>query len=289
MFEPKSEQELIDSRVQASHRTFEHEDTDILVSSSEATDLSVIARRFEEKCKQSSLKGLSSIIDGFGAVLRDTPHEHLESLRVCTFPGPQLGRRQAANSADHNQDVEQPLQKIELWRDLSTGRIMTSIAVRLHRSFNMRFKEAHWDGRPVVVQQIVFQMATTDVPPTGKAVVGGLVEEVHHLVTEASKILGKVCDGVRFEDVTTVPKLLTEALLRVVEPLTTSLKLDQVALSVVVGDDPVAITTTIASEQQPALKSAIRPNMHAITGVHLEMPPHTQARVKHVATWPTKR
>lgn len=162
------------------------------------------------------------------------------------------------------------------------------MTVRLHKSLKMRSKEVVWDGCPVVVRQIVFQMAPRDVPPAKNAVVGGLLDEVHHLTTSALNILGKVCDGVRFEEVTTVPKMLTEALFRVVEPLTTSLMLDQITLSVVVGDDPVAITTTIASEQQPALESALRPNAHAIPNVHLEIPPHTKSQIINTATWSTE-
>jgi hypothetical protein len=262
---------------------------DTLVSSSESTDLSVIARRFEEECEQSSLKGLSSIRDGFGAVLRDTPPEHVDSLFVRLSWREPSGNHQAIDSANYTQDAEKPWRSIELWKDVSTDRIMTSIAVRPHKSHKLRFKEVHWDGCPVVVRQIVFQTAPRDVPPAEKAVVGGLLEEVRHLTASALNILGKVCDGVRFEDVTTVPKMLTEALLRVVEPLTTSLMLDQVTLSVVVGDDPVAITTTIASEQQPALKSALRPNVHAVPSVHLEIPPHTKLRIAHTKTWSTKR
>jgi hypothetical protein len=261
---------------------------DILVSSSESTDLLVIARRFEKKCEQSSLKGLSSIRDGFGAVLRDTPPEHADSLFVRFSRRERSGNYQAIDSANYTQDAEKPLHSIDLWKDVSTNRIMTSIAVRPYKSLKLRFKKVLWDGCPVTVRQIVFQMAPRDVSPAKKAVVGGLLEEVHHLTASALNILEKVCDGVRFEDVTTVPKMLTEALLRVVEPLTTSLMLDQVTLSVVVGDDPVAITTTIASEQQPALKSALRPNAHAIPSVHLEIPPHTKLQITNTTTWSTK-
>jgi hypothetical protein len=262
---------------------------DIRVSSSEATDLSMVAHRFEEKCEQSSLKGLSSIIDGFGVVLRDTPSEHVNSLLVHVSRREHTEKISAAGSARYTCDAEQPLRSIELWKDVSTDRIMISIAVRLHKIFKMRFKEDFWDGRPVVIQQIVFQMTPVDVLPRKKAVVAELAEEVQHLSTKALGILGAVCDGVRFEDVTTVPKMLTEALLKVVEPLTTSLKLDQVTLSVVLGDDPVAITTTIASEQQLALESALRPGSRALPCVHLELPPGTKSGIEHSNNFSTTK
>jgi hypothetical protein len=287
MLEPKSEQELIDSRVQASHGIFEHGNTDILVSSSETTDLSVIARRFEEKCEQSSLKGLSSIIDGFGAVLRDTPHEHVESLRVGISPGQQSGKHQAVDFGNHTRVAEQPLQRIELWKDVSTDSIMTSLTLRLHKPFKMRFRGAVWDNRPVVVRQIEFQMTPLAVPLKEKVVVAGLIEEVQHLATGALAILDQVCDRVRFDDVIAVPKMLTEAVLRIVKPLTTSLKLDQVALSVVMGDDPVTITTTVTSEQPLDSKSTLRPYMRTPSRVRLELPPHTKSEFEQYKVWST--
>jgi hypothetical protein len=256
---------------------------DISVSGSEATDLPVIAHRFEQKCEESSLKGLSSAIDGFGAVLCDTPPEDVNSLLVRVSPRETSGN--AADSANCTQDAENPLRSIELWKDVSTDRIMTSVAVRLHNSFNMRFREAVWDNRPVIVQQMIFQMVPVDLIPPTKAVVGGLTEEVKHLSTSALNILGRVCDGVHFDDVTKIPKMLTEALLRMVKPLTTSLKLDQVTLSVVMGDDPVAITTTIASEQQLPSNNALRPDLRALPRVHLELPLHTESGIKHYTTW----
>jgi hypothetical protein len=256
---------------------------DISVSGSEATDLPVIAHRFEQKCEESSLKGLSSAIDGFGAVLCDTPPEDVNSLLVRVSPRETSGN--AADSANCTQDAENPLRSIELWKDVSTDRIMTSVAVRLHNSFNMRFREAVWDNRPVIVQQMIFQMVPVDLIPPTKAVVGGLTEEVKHLSTSALNILGRVCHGVHFDDVTKIPKMLTEALLRMVKPLTTSLKLDQVTLSVVMGDDPVAITTTIASEQQLPSNNALRPDLRALPRVHLELPLHTESGIKHYTTW----
>jgi hypothetical protein len=258
---------------------------DITISGPEATDLSVIARRFKEHCERSSPKGLSSIIDGFGAIPRDTPSEHVDSLRVRISPGEHSVKHQAVDSGNHTQVAEQPLQRIELWRDVSTDSIMTSLTLQLHKSFKMRFRGAVWDNCPVVVRQIVFQMAPVDVPPTEKVVVGGLIEEVQHLATEALAILSQVCDRVRFDDVTAVPKMLTEALLKVVKPLTTSLRLDQVALSVVVGDDPVAITTTVTSDQPLDSKSAIRPDMRTLSRVRLELPPHTKSDFEQQKYW----
>ena len=258
---------------------------DISVSGSEATDLPVIAHRFEQKCEESSLKGLSSAIDGFGAVLCDTPPEDVNSLLVRVSP--RETSRNAADSANCTQDAENPLRSIELWKDVSTDRIMTSVAVRLHNSFNMRFREAVWDNRPVIVQQMIFQMVPVDLIPPTKAVVGGLTEEVKHLSTSALNILGRVCDGVHFDDVTKIPKMLTEALLRMVKPLTTSLKLDQVALSVVMGDDPVAITTTVTSEQPLDSKSTLRPYMRTPSRVRLELPPHTKSEFEQYKVWST--
>lgn len=284
--EPKPEQELNDSRIQASQGTFEHENVDISVSSSEATDLSMIAHRFEQRCEESSLKGISSIIDGFAAVLRVSPSKQVDSLVVQISPRGHSGKQQVANSAECTQYAEMPLRSIEVWNDASTNRVMTSIGMPLHKSFKMRFKQALWNGRPVVVQDMECQMASTDAPQTEKVVVGGLLEEVHHLKTSALNILGSVCNGVRFEDVTTVPRFLTEAILRVVKPMTTSLKVEKVTLSLLIGDDPVNITTSIASEQQPALSPALQSELRALPPrVHLEIPSDTKSSIEQYRSW----
>lgn len=257
------------------------------VYGSGATDLSVIARRFEEKCEESSLRTLSSIIDVFGAVVNDTPPEHVNSLLVQISRGGSSDN--AANTQSCIQLLEPPLRSIELWKNVSTNRIVVSMAVQTRETLNLRFDNATWDDRPVEVRQIVFQMASVDVPPTMRAAAGGLQQEVKHLTASALSILGKVCDGVRFDDVTKVPNMLAEALLRVVRPLTPSLKLEKITLSVIIGDDPVAITATVASEQQLALKSASRPERHSISCVRLELPLHTTLATEYATTLSTNK
>jgi len=281
------EQQLIISRVHASQGIFSHNNTSVTVSGSEATDLSVIAHRLEEKCEKRALGGLSSFVEGFDAALRDTAPECLDSLIVRA-----VQREDPENDVDTqnpNQFATPPLRSIELKKNVLTNRVMVSIAVRIQETLNIRFDTAAWDDRPVQLRQIVFEMASVDVPSTARAVAGGLEQEAEHLKTRALTTLGTICDRVRFDDVTAVPNMLAEALTRVVQPLTASLKLEQVTLSLVIGDDPVVITTTIASEQQAALESARQPGLHAIPCVHVELPLHSTSEIKHSKIWSTKK
>jgi hypothetical protein len=249
-------------------------------------DLSISAHRFEERCAESAIEGLSSVVDEFSAVLRCAAPEHADLLSVNIAYEDDLQKDRAIVTETHAQLTPRPSRTIELKKNASTKNVMVSIALRMHETFQLHFRNDDWSSRPVEVRQIVFQMAAVDGTPAVQPAAGrapSTEQEMERLATLALSILGQVCDGVKFDDVTSVPHLLVEAILRVVGPKTT-LKLEQVTLSVVIGDDPLTITQTITSAHlEAALKSG--PRSVPLSHAQVELPPHTKLEIEHRHVW----
>jgi len=247
-------------------------------------DLSVIARRFEERCAESAFEGLSSIVDGFNAGLRDTLPESADSLLCNVYNEDDLPKDHALVTDNCAQLARKPLRDIELRTKASTNIVIASITLRMHETFKIYFNNDKWDSCPVEVRQIVFQMTAVDGPSAVRIAAGGslsLEQELNNLTTRALSILEKVCGNVRFDDLTMVPRMLAEALLRVVPPVTTTMKMEQVALSLVLGDDPLIITETITSEHLNTSEGGHTLLPHT----QVELPPGTKLEIRHRHRW----
>jgi hypothetical protein len=216
---------------------------------------SMIAECFEESHSRrtGTASDLPTMLESFLGVLPSLPSDITDPVKVTISLDPAVVAATSTNS------VPPPPYTLELKKGTSSESVVVSVTSDLQACFQLRFVDAKWKNRPIRVQRIVLQMSSIDgaavdsllSSPTNTQV--RISTEVNHLAARASAIMRKVCKGVKFDDVTVVPGLLAEAVLRAVRPLTTGLKLEQVSLSVIVGDDPVTLTKTVSLTDLGAL------------------------------------
>jgi hypothetical protein len=204
---------------------------------------SAIASRFEQDCAKIVAKGLPSILDSFLTVSQNLPTKNKDDTTV------RISQNASALPA---QPSTSPTYFMELKKGTANKSVNVSVYTSLQRSFRLRFNSTDWKNRPIHVKQILFQMSSLDAAtvkslldqPASEQV--GLKREIDHLAENATSIVQKVCDGVKFNDVTTVTGYLAEAILRVVRPLTVGFLLERVSMDVVIGDDSVTLRHTVS-------------------------------------------
>jgi hypothetical protein len=141
---------------------------------------------------------------------------------------------------------------VELKKGTARNSVNLSVHTDLKRSFQLRFKSEEWNNRQIQVKKIIFQTSSIDAAAVSSLLDSPLAEQVsieqetNNLAINAATIIQKVCEGVMFDDVTTVTGYLAEAVLRVARPLTTSFLLESVSVEVVIGDDPVTLVQTVS-------------------------------------------
>ena len=184
------------------------------------------------------------MLDSFLTIVQDHPTNDIDDLTVrITHDASALSAR-ASNW---------PAQFMELKKGTADGSVNVSVHTSLHRSFQLRFNSKAWKNRQIQVKRISFQTTPLDTVGVKSLLDQSLLEQVSvkremdHLVNSATAILQKVCEGVKFDDVTTVTGYLAEAVLRVVRPLTAGLLLERVSVEVVIGDDLVTLTNTVSA------------------------------------------
>jgi hypothetical protein len=216
---------------------------------------SMIAECFEESHSRrtGTASDLTTMLESFLGVLPSFPTDITDPVKVTISLDPAVVAATSTNS------VPPPPYTLELKKGASSESVVVSVTFDLQACFQLRFVDAKWKIRPIRVQRIVLQMSSIDGAavesllsnPTDTQV--RISTEMKHLAARASAIMRNVCKGVKFDDVTVVPGLLAEAVLRAVRPLTTGLKLGQVSLSVMIGDDPVTFTKTVSLTDLGAL------------------------------------
>jgi hypothetical protein len=216
---------------------------------------SMIAERFEESHSRrtGTASDLTTMLESFLGVLPSFPTDITDPVEVTISLDPAVVAATSTNS------MPPPPYTLELKKGGSSESVVVSVTSDLQTCFQLRFVDAKWKIRPIRVQRMVLQMSSIDGAavesllsnPTNTQV--GISTEMKHLAARASAIMRNVCKGVKFDDVTVVPGLLAEAVLRAVRPLTTGLKLEQVSLSVIIGDDPVTLTKTVSLTDLGAL------------------------------------
>lgn len=170
---------------------------------------------------------------------------------------------------------------VELAHDVTTGSSTTSIQLEVCKSLLVRFNEAQRDKCPVEVKYATLGVApidtTSSLPQASSSKPAWSEKEISNLVASVSDVLEKVCDGVRFDDITKVPQLLSEAVLRVVRPPTASLKLERVSLGVLIGDDPLVLTETVSLGSMEAARRAT--DTAILPTWQYQLPPNTTSKV----------
>lgn len=227
---------------------------------------SAIARRFEDGFAETLARDLPCLLDSFFTVSRSFP-KHI--------PDPVIVKVSHDTRSHY----------VELTRGTVGESINCSFHVNLQQPFQLRFGGTKWKDRPLSVQSILFRMSPIDTTAVSSLLKSSPKDQVsieherRHLVESAIEIISKVCDGVRFDDVATVTGMLAEAVLRVVRPLTAGLKLEQICLSVVIGDDPVTLTKTVSLTDLDA--RARTPQLYVPSLDHVSFPSGSRSSAVH--------
>jgi hypothetical protein len=223
-------------------------DVSVASHSNVASDIPTIARCFEEgRSRQSgTANDLPIMLDNFLGVLPNLPKDITDYVKVKISLDPKVVAATSANL------VALPSYTLELKKGSSSESVSVIVTSDLQACFKLRFKDSRWRNRSIRVQRMVLQMSSMDAAAVNSLLTSpaktqvSILAETSHLAASASATMKKVCEGVKFDDVAVVPGMLAEAVLRVVRPLTTGLKLEQVSLSVIIGDDPVTLTKTVS-------------------------------------------
>ena len=222
------------------------------------------------------------MLDSFLAVLQNLPTDIADPMTVrISLDAPTFSRGHANNSL-------LPADSVEFKKSTASDSVKVSIRTDLQRSFQLHFNSEGWEARQIQVKGILFQISPIDATAVD-SLLGhsfseqvGIEQETNNLATNAATIIQKVCEGVKFDDVTTVTGYLVEAVLRVVRPLTPGFVLDSVSMEVVIGDDSVTLTKTVSKAD---LEARIRaPKAYIPPLDHVELPSGYQATVRHSFT-----
>jgi hypothetical protein len=213
---------------------------------------------------------LPFVVDSFLSVLQGLPSDFPDPLAVKITP------ESAELTTNVETQVIQPKYSVALEKASQAESASVSVCLDLHKSFRLRFNDPTWTDRKILVKQVLLKMSPIDAfavssllkKPAKERV--QIPREIHHLGDSAATIFKKVCDGVKFDDPAAVPAMLAEAVLRVVRPLTTICKLEQVSLRVVIGDDPVTLTKTVSLADLAARLR--KPQIHMQALDHIEFP-----------------
>ena len=252
---------------------------DISVASDAQTELdqSAIASRFAQIHAQSIARDLPFMLDSFLAVLQSLPSDITDPMTVrISRAAPTLSTSRAASSP-------RPAHSVELKKGAISDSVKVSMHTDLQRSFQLRFESEEWGNRQIRVKGILFQISPIDAIAVNSLLESPLSEQVSieqemdNLAYNATTIVHKVCEGVKFDDVTTVTGYLAEAVLRVVRPLTAGFVLESVTMDVVIGDDLVTLTKTVSVAD---LEARIRaPESYTSLIDHVEVPSGHQETV----------
>ena len=252
-----------------------------------ASVLPTMAGHFEAHCANSALMGLPALIGGLAACLKVLPADIVDSFRIKTYhQASKPGLSTAYDRRDH--PTAHPPHSVEICSGHSIASINASIDASIDESFQLRFNATSEDCS-IQVRNITFGLAPIDISPTSSTFDApeqkGVTteQEIDHLVASASSVLGKVCDGVRFDDVTKVPRMLAEAILRVVRPLAMFAKIEQVSLRMTIGDDPLALIKTVSQEDLSAEKHS--PESVVEPQASIVLPFDTAASILHNTPW----
>lgn len=175
---------------------------------------------------------------------------------------------------------------VELKKGIAPDSVKVHMHTDLQRSFQLRFNSKEWKDRRIQVKGILFQISPIDAAAIDSLLASHISEQINieqemsNLATNAANIVQKVCDGVKFDDVTTVTGYLAEAVLRVVRPLTEGFVLESVSMEVVIGDDLVTLTKTVSVADLAARARA--PEYRTLPLDHVELPSGYQATVSQV-------
>jgi hypothetical protein len=242
---------------------------------------SAVASVFEKNYARNAARDLPSMLGSFLAVLKSLPTNIADPMTI------KLSRDAPALSTDRASSSRHLKHSVELKKGLTTNSVKVSMHTDLQRSFQLRFNSTEWKDRRIQVKGVLFQMSPIDAAAIDSQLDSHVSEQVDieqemsNLATNAANIVQKVCDGVKFDDVTTVTGYLAEAVLRVVRPLTEGFVLESVSMEVVIGDDLVTLTKTVSVADLAARARA--PECRTSSVDHVGLPSGYQATVSQVS------
>ncbi|GAB7334444.1 hypothetical protein MBLNU13_g06447t2 [Cladosporium sp. NU13] len=257
---------------------------DLSVASNAQTNFtpSAIASRFEQGLARNNASDLPSMLDSFLAVLPSLPNNFPDPMSV------RISQDASPLSTSHASSSSQLSHSVEFKKGTGHDSVKVSMHTDLRRSFQLRFSSEEWSDRRIQVKRVLFQLSPIDAVAVNSLLNSPLSEQVNieqemnNLATNTATIVQKVCEGVKFDDITTVTGYLAEAVLRVVRPLTEEFVLESVSMEVVIGDDPVTLTKSVSLADLAARTRT--PERHTSPLDHVELSSGYQATQSQALT-----
>lgn len=200
---------------------------------------------FESKIACSGLPGLAAIVDGTSHLTVSSPVQAASSIRFET-------PHQLAGSSEDSLEYLQN-HSVELRNATSKGPVNMIIKADLNMKLRASLKGPQTSHHCIEITGLVLKMAPVGISslaPLKERVVNRpmtAAEEVNSLVHCACQILQRVCDGVQFDSITSVPDMLAEAILRVASPLTPVLNVEEVSLLYKKENDLVELQSSVSA------------------------------------------
>lgn len=244
-----------------------------------------IAHQFEKRCLKSGLKGLNAILDGFAAAVGPLEVEHTGPC-LFAFTEDRIGPNVTTDQTSSSRRTVRVPHILELRKDGPSDSTICLLKLDfVDKLFQIGFQGNRPKPRPIEVRQIVFRMAPVDAATVASSATNAAndtvstEQEIEHLTTSACAILEKVCASVKFDNITVIPDLLGEALLRIVRPLTARIKIEEVTLKSAIGGGPVTVSKTVTLNDLAAQTQG--PRHEVIPTGHVELSPGSRMSVVH--------
>lgn len=203
-------------------------------STTSASTSRMLAQAIESNCAKSGLAGLASIIDGVCGAVGDLP-SHVASTVVFEGPVTSVGPSSVYGDNREASQMRLTTHSVELETDNSSGPTGVAIKSIFQKKLSAKLRGSR-SSYGIEVTGIVLKMAavhkltlaaSSEYVATRHITAG---EETTVLVQRTCAVLDRICAEVDFDDFTSVPDMLAEAILRVVSPLTPSLQIEEVSL-----------------------------------------------------------
>ncbi|KAM0715071.1 hypothetical protein Q7P37_009536 [Cladosporium fusiforme] len=195
----------------------------------------MLAQAIESNCAKSGLAGLASIIDGVCGAVGDLP-SHVASTVVFEDPVSSVGPSSVYGDDREASQTRLTTHSVELETDNSSGPTGVAIKSIFQKKLSAKLRGSRRSSYGIEVTGIVLKMAavnTLKLAASSEYVATRHItagEETTGLVQRSCAVLDRICAEVDFDDFTSVPDMLAEAILRVVSPLTPSLQIEEVSL-----------------------------------------------------------
>lgn len=202
---------------------------------------------FDDSCGNSDLVGFSSIILAARKMLAKAPAD-VQALAALKGPtGVTTLSKDASVLGARSKGYS-----IELNKTSHSHSIGLKIRTELNKETSFKLVGSALHLHAISVTGMALKLAPLNID-TSKALDDSSIQEIsteqemNHFAEQAHAIVEKVCEHVEFDDISLVPDMLAEAVLRTVRPLTSGLNVQELSLDYKTLENPFICTTTVSS------------------------------------------